>query len=119
MADAPAPALPEVKQQWPVRDKLLAAIAALLALAVVVGALNMKFQADQARWLQRQTCLDWYRLQASYGLGPWYDKLPLAAQDCGGDTDLDGTVLVPGGSEPAFRDSDLPTGVAPPARFDS
>ena len=56
-------------------------IAVLLAVGVVITALDMKFQADQARWQQRQTCLDWYRLQAEYGLGPRYEKLPAAAPD--------------------------------------
>lgn len=84
------------------------AIAVLLAVGVVVAALDMKFEADQARWQQHQTCLDWYRLQAEYGLGPWYEKLPAAAADCGGGETDDGTPTVPGGSEPAVNESDVP-----------
>lgn len=85
-----------------------AVIAVLLAIGVVVAALDMKFQADQARWQQRQTCLDWYRLQADYGLGPWYEKLPAAATDCGGGKSDDGTPLVPGGNMPAVNEADKP-----------
>lgn len=84
-------------------------IAVLLALGVVVAALDMKFQADQARWQQRQTCLEYYRLQADYGLGPWYEKLPAAAADCGGGETDDGTPIVPGGSMPAVNEADRPT----------
>jgi hypothetical protein len=85
-------------------------IAVLLALGVVVAALDMKFEADQARWQQRQTCLDWYRLQAEYGLGPWYEKLPAAAADCGGAETDDGVPAVPGGSRPAIVEADVPDG---------
>lgn len=84
------------------------AIAALLAIGVVIAALDMKFQADQARWQQRQTCLEWYRLQADYGLGPWYEKLPAAAEDCGGEIGEDGVPLVPGGTAPALTKGDVP-----------
>ena len=84
-------------------------IAVLLAVGVVITALDMKFQADQARWQQRQTCLDWYRLQAEYGLGPWYEKLPAAATDCGGGETGDGTPAVPGGTGPAVIESDIPS----------
>ncbi len=83
-------------------------IAGLLAIGVVIAALDMKFQADQARWQQRQTCLSWYRLQADYGLGPWYEKLPVAAADCGGTKADDGTQLVPGGNQPAINPSEAP-----------
>jgi hypothetical protein len=85
-------------------------IAVLLAVGVVVAALDMKFQADQARWQQRQTCIDWYRLQAEYGLGPWYEKLPAAAADCGGGETDDGVPTVPGGTGPALIESDIPSG---------
>lgn len=84
------------------------AIAVLLAIGVVIAALDMKFQADQARWQQRQTCLEWYRLQADYGLGPWYEKLPAAAEDCGGELGEDGKPLVPGGTAPALTEGDVP-----------
>lgn len=83
-------------------------IAALLAIGVVVAALDMKYEADQARWQQRQTCLEWYRLQAEYGLGPWYEKLPAAAADCGGGETDDGRPTVPGGSRPALTEADIP-----------
>ena len=83
-------------------------IAALLAVGVVVAALDMKFEADQARWQQRQTCLEWYRLQAEYGLGPWYEKLPQAAADCGGGETDGGTPAVPGGSQPAVNTEEIP-----------
>ena len=102
------------------------AIAVLLGIGLVIAALDMKFQADQARWQQRQTCLDWYRLQAEYGLGPWYEKLPEAAADCGGELTEDGDQLVPGGTGPALNESDVPdttttstTTVVPPADFPS
>jgi hypothetical protein len=75
-------------------------IAVILAIGVVVAALDMKFQADQARWQQRQTCLAWYQTQAAYGYGPWYEALPAAAKDCGGGAAEDGTPLVPGGTQP-------------------
>jgi hypothetical protein len=75
----------------------------LLAVGVSVLALDMKFQADQARWQQRQTCLEWYRLQADYGVGPWYQKLPAAAADCGGAMNDAGDPLVPGGTAPAVE----------------
>ena len=83
-------------------------IAVLLAVGVVVAALQMKFEADQARWQQRQTCLEWYRLQAEYGLGPWYEKLPEAAADCGGEVNEDGDPMVPGGTAPALSPDDVP-----------
>jgi hypothetical protein len=109
------------------------AIAVLLAVGVVISALTMKFEADQARWQQRQTCLEWYRLQAEYGLGPWYEKLPQAAEDCGGELTEDGDPLVPGGTGPALTEGDVPetttttpltttsttTTVVPPAEFPS
>lgn len=83
-------------------------IAALLTVGVVVAALDMKFEADQARWQQRQTCLQWYQLQAEYGVGPWFDELPAAAADCGGGETDDGTPTVPGGGAPALDPADLP-----------
>lgn len=97
------------RQRSPRVEITAIAIAVILAIGVVVAALDMKFQADQARWQQRQTCLDWYRLQADYGLGPWYEKLPAAAKDCGGGTSEDGTPIVPGGSSPAVNKSDVPS----------
>jgi|GEM_PF-3083959 len=101
-----------------VLDVSVAVIAVMATIAVVVLALIMKFEADQARWEQRQTCLTWYRLQADYGLGPWYDKLPAAAADCGGGSAPNGDPLVPGGTGSAVDPSARPrtsTGPAGPA----
>jgi hypothetical protein len=78
-------------------------LSVLLAASLVVLALDMKFEADQARWQQRQTCLEWYRLQADYKVGPWYQKLPDAAADCGGGVDNDGNPVVPGGKASAVE----------------
>jgi hypothetical protein len=88
---------------WSRVDVIGAVIAALLGVGVAVLALDMKFEADQARWQQRQTCLAWYQLQAEYGLGPWFEKLPVAASDCGGVVRDDGVPLVPGGDAPAVE----------------
>ncbi|MDH4076717.1 MAG: hypothetical protein OEW29_12335, partial [Acidimicrobiia bacterium] len=82
---------------------ILSVIAGLLVVGVVVLALDMKFEADQARWQQRQTCLEWYRLQADYKVGPWYQKLPDAARDCGGGLNADESPLVPGGKASAVE----------------
>ena len=95
--------VPVRHRRWSRLEVIAAAIAALLAVGVVVLALDMKFEADQARWQQRQTCLEWYRLQSDYGVGPWYQKLPAAAADCGGEFDDDGNPLVPGGNGPAVE----------------
>ncbi len=104
-------------RRWTRLEITAAVIAALLAVGVVVVALEMKFEADQARWQQRRTCLEWYRLQADYGLGPWYEKLPQAAADCGGGQTDDGAPAVPGGSAPAVTADDLPA-EAPTATTD-
>jgi len=101
-------ARPNPGSRRPVLEITAIAIAILLALGVVVAALNMKFEADQARWQQRQTCLEWYRLQADYGLGPWYEKLPAAAADCGGGTADNGDPLIPGGTKSAVEPGGTP-----------
>ena len=90
-------------RRWSRSEVIAGVIAALLAVGVVVLALDMKFEADQARWQQRQTCLEWYRLQADYAVGPWYQKLPTAAADCGGGVNDDGNPTVPGGNAPAVE----------------
>lgn len=95
-------------RRWTRLEIIAAVIASVLAVGVVVAALDMKFEADQARWQQRQTCLEWYRLQADYGLGPWYEKLSEAAADCGGGQTDDGAPAVPGGSAPAVAEDSLP-----------
>lgn len=91
------------RRGWSRTEIIGVVIAAVLAVGVVVLALDMKFQADQARWQQRQTCLEWYQLQADYGVGPWYQKLPAAAADCGGDVSDRDIPLVPGGNAPAVE----------------
>jgi len=96
-------------ERRPVAGVAAVAIVVLLAIGVAIAALDMKFEADQARWQQHQTCLDWYRLQAEYGLGPWYEKLPAAAADCGGGETDDGIPTVPGGSQPAIDEAAIPT----------